>query len=36
MLDGSRFSADFDYRMPDWRASVSAVVERLANQPAGA
>ncbi|HEY0445585.1 MAG TPA: dTDP-4-dehydrorhamnose reductase [Allosphingosinicella sp.] len=36
MLDGSRFSADFDYRMPDWRGSVSAVVERLANQPAGA
>jgi dTDP-4-dehydrorhamnose reductase len=30
VLDSSRFGRDFGYRMPDWRTSVTAVVERLA------
>ncbi|HEX5184731.1 MAG TPA: dTDP-4-dehydrorhamnose reductase [Allosphingosinicella sp.] len=29
-LDSGRFERDFGFRMPDWRASVAATVERLA------
>lgn len=29
VLDSSRFERDFGYRMPEWRTSVTAVVERL-------
>lgn len=30
LLDSSRFAADFGHRLPDWRTSTTAVVERLA------
>jgi len=30
VLDSNRFERDFGYRMPDWRTSVTTVVERLA------
>jgi len=36
VLDSSRFERDFGYRMPDWRKSVAAVVERLAKADAHA
>lgn len=32
VLDSSAFARDFGYRAPDWRESVSAVVERLASR----
>lgn len=31
-LDSSKFAADFGFSMPDWRASVARVVERLASE----
>ncbi len=36
VLDSSRFERDFGYRMPDWRKSVTVVVERLAQAEAHA
>ena len=33
VLDSSNFERDFGFRLPDWRASVSSVVDRLAAQP---
>lgn len=33
VLDSSKFERDFGHRLPDWRASVATVVERLAAQP---
>lgn len=30
VLDSARFQHDFSYRMPDWRISVTAIIERLA------
>jgi dTDP-4-dehydrorhamnose reductase len=34
VLDSGRFERDFGFRMPDWRASVAAVVARLAERGA--
>ena len=36
MLDSSKFHRDFGYRLPNWRGSVSTVVERLASIAANA
>jgi dTDP-4-dehydrorhamnose reductase len=33
VLDSRKFRRDFGYSMPDWRVSVRAVIERLANSP---
>ena len=33
VLDSRKFLRDFGYSMPDWRESVRAVIERLANSP---
>ena len=35
VLDCSRFEADFDYRMPDWRDALRPVLRRLADQSRG-
>lgn len=32
VLDSAKFASDFDFIMPDWRKSISSVVERIARE----